>query len=245
MNGATITHIYQSTIHLSLQNQLITLGHSIGKAKHHICLDQPIDYQSIDFSDYPKVTISNHMLFIGSLELNIDLDAIHKFEPYHKKFSISSKHLEDLSRLKMHIRDHHPINAFSYNHQDSLLNYQFNRINYFLSHQDFKSALHILGLGMGLTPLGDDILSGFILAKHARGQNVQWLEDVLREASQQTNQFSYQMLMDTYQGFYPDSWIRMIEDFFDHHDIESAKSILNFGATSGAGILTGFIYGLM
>ncbi len=40
MNGATVQGIYKSTIHLSLNEAIITLGAGVGRGKHHILSSQ-------------------------------------------------------------------------------------------------------------------------------------------------------------------------------------------------------------
>ncbi len=138
---------------------------------------------------------------------------------------------------------HH--NVFTYQKDDPWLKYQFDKIDIFLSSPGLPSALSILGLGMGLTPLGDDILTGYILGLNTVGKTLPWIPQLVMDAQKKTNKLSAQNLSDTYERYYPDLFIDMLEGLLIEHDIEKAKSVLNLGATSGAGILTGFIYGLM
>lgn len=245
MNGAEVLAVYSSTIHLSLYEDILTLGYSIGNGKHHIVIDQLMDFLTLDLYPCQKVSLSNHQLMIGQHIFEISSDVINRFYPYEKKFEMNDSYKDTIDTLKDFIMNNHHINLFNYDQKDPVLKYQFDKINNFLSHQTHENAKSILGLGMGLTPLGDDILTGYVLAHRAIDKNILWINQIIEEASIKTSKLSYQNLVDTNLKYYPDSYIQLVEDFFNHRSIESAKAILKHGATSGAGILTGFIYGLL
>ena len=245
MNGATIQGIYRSTIHLSLIDSIITLGNRVTSGKHHITIDQDIDFYSHHLLIGQKISSIDNIIYIGSMEFIYDDSSVISFTPYNKIYKIDAPFLNVLKNLKLMIKDQHYQNLFTYPKQDPWLKYQFEKIDVFLNSPGLPSALSILGLGMGLTPLGDDILTGFILGLNSIGKTLPWIPNLIEEAKKKTSKLSAQNLKDTYERYYPKAFIDLLEGLFIDHDIEKAKSILNLGATSGAGILTGFIYGLM
>ena len=245
MNGASVQGIYKSTIHLSLNDSIITVGARVGRGKHHILIDNPVDFYNLDITVKTEVKSSDQGLMIGSLLLNIVHGSLNLFYPYSKVYRIDLKTFEALKELKSMIAEQHHLNLFSFQKDDPWLKYQFEKIDIFLNSPGLPSALSILGLGMGLTPLGDDVLTGYILGLNTVGKSLPWIPQLIIDSKKKTNKLSAQNLLDTYERHYPDIFIDMLEGLFIAHDLEKAKSILNLGATSGAGILTGFIYGLM
>ncbi len=245
MNGATIQGIYRSTIHLSLMDSIITLGNRVTSGKHHITIFEDLDFGIYDLTPGKKIVIDQDKMLIGELEFEINKESINNFEPYSKIYKINTGFIDVLRKLKKMLKEEHNQNLFSYNKNDALLKYQFEKIDVFLNSPGLPSALSILGLGMGLTPLGDDILTGFILGLNSVGKSLPWIPALIKEASKKTSKLSAQNLKDTYERYYPQVFIDMLDGLFLDYDVEKAKTILNLGATSGAGILTGFIYGLM
>jgi len=245
MNGATILGVYRSTIHLSLRESIVTLGNRVTAGKHHITIDEDINFNKYDLFSGKKIYIDIDVMYIGDLKFRINKEAIISFEPYTKIYKINTEIIGVLRKLKQMIKEEHHHNLFSYTKNDALLKYQFEKIDVFLNSPGLPSALSILGLGMGLTPLGDDILTGFILGLNSVGKSLPWITSLILEATKKTSKLSAQNLKDTFERYYPQAFIDMLNGLFIDHDIEKAKSILNLGATSGAGILTGFIYGLM
>ncbi len=245
MNGATIQGIYRSTIHLSLIDSIITLGNRVTSGKHHITVDNDIDFYNQNLYIGQKITINQNIMYVGEIEFILVEEAVISFSPHTEIYKIDARFINVLKNLKMMIKDQHYQNLFSYSKQDPLLKYQFEKIDVFLNSPGLPSALSILGLGMGLTPLGDDILTGFILGLNSIGKTLPWIPKLIEEAAKKTSRLSAQNLKDTYERYYPQTFIDLLTGLFIHHDVEKAKSILNLGATSGAGILTGFIYGLM
>lgn len=242
VNRAYIIGVYTSTIHLFLNGELLTLGHSISKGKHHVVIDRDIDFVQHEISKSSEVTFDVSKLSIG--DLIFEIEHIDTFLPYLIQFQIDDHMIHLLETLKTYIKDHHTINHYNYPKSDLWLNYQFKKIDSFLHEPSYKTAQAIVGLGIGLTPLGDDILTGFILARNTLGLTDPWILDIISYSKTKTNLLSYQNLYDTQKRLYPEIYINMIEGLWIDHEIEHSKAVLNLGATSGAGILTGFIYGL-
>ncbi len=245
MNGANIQGVYTSTIHLSLSDSIITLGHAIGLGKHHVIMDQSIAMLDADIVPGWHVTIQNDEMLIGSSRIIIKPEAIRSFQPYHQTFRLDLKSIDVIKILKTMITDSKQFQAFASKDASPHVRYQYEKIDMFLNSPGYPSALSILGLGMGLTPLGDDILTGFIMGLNTVGKSLPWIQLLIQEAIRKTSRLSAQNLKDTWERYYPDLMIDMIEGIMIHHDTKSALPVLNLGATSGAGILYGFIHGIL
>ena len=111
----------------------------------------------------------------------------------------------------------------------------------------------IIGLGDGLTPSGDDFLSGFMLILFYMGKYLK-LEDkvnvinstIIAIAYDKTNIISRHFLEYAAHG---DTFFllrEIIKDtlFKKSLNLDNFKKLVNFGSTSGASILSGLIFGL-
>lgn len=243
MNGATIQGIYNRTIHLFVDQHIVTLGYQIGRGKHHVVISEFVEFNDLDVG--MPVEIVEDTIKIGEMIFKVLPSAIQTFQTYDEKFQMNAMVYETLKTLKAYMIKHHHHHVFRYEKDNPWMVYQFGEIETFLNSPDYPTARNIMGLGMGLTPLGDDILTGYILGLNTIGKTVPWLEKLTTVAWVKTSRLSAQNLEDTYQRYYPDMYKEMIEDIFINHKIEKAKKVLKLGSTSGAGILTGFMYGLM
>lgn len=113
----------------------------------------------------------------------------------------------------------------------------------FLKFPTSTNAHAILGLGPGLTPLGDDILFGHVLAMNALNIVPAYKTKLIKNL-RQTNRISSQLLIDVLNKNYNSFYQSFIKDFFLLEKLNNLSDIFNFGATSGTGILTGFIFGI-
>lgn len=243
MNGATIQGIYNRTIHLFVNQHIVTLGYQIGRGKHHVVINENAPFHNLVVGT--TVCIVDDILIMGDIMFRIKKEAIETFKTYDETFQMNGMIYQTLKELKQFMVEHHDQHIFRYEKDNPWMVYQFGEIETFLNSPDYATARNILGLGMGLTPLGDDVLTGYILALNTIGKKVFWLDKLITVAWVKTCRLSAQNLSDTYQRFYPDIYIDMIKDIFINHQIEKAKVVLALGKTSGAGILTGFIHGLM
>jgi hypothetical protein len=126
----------------------------------------------------------------------------------------------------------------------------------------------LLGLGIGLTPSGDDFVTGFLAAVHL---NEPWrlnnpghlnepgqlnksgearpvlpaLRDVLRSALHGCHAVSRQMLTDALDGHFPETLLAVVEDLAAESDPEhSVARAMAVGHSSGADTLCGLLFGL-
>ena len=100
----------------------------------------------------------------------------------------------------------------------------FEKLIYYLKHRKFEN---LVGFGPGLTPLGDDILSGYLLVKAFYGER--WDISMYRY---KTTDLSYQQLVEATNLLVP-SPVKLFLETGETVEIE------NMGNTSGLGWLIG------
>lgn len=114
---------------------------------------------------------------------------------------------------------------------------------------DLNSLYSLKGIGFGLTPQGDDLIDGFLAAiylyERLSAVNTESLRSLIFESSKTSNLISTTFLYFTAHGFFYERFKNVILSVISGNGIEkSVNSMLSFGETSGADILTGFEMGL-
>lgn len=106
------------------------------------------------------------------------------------------------------------------------------------------SAASLAGLGRGLTPAGDDFLTGVMLAAWLTHPNPQLLcDEIVQAAAPRTSLISAAFLRAAARGECPPAWHRLLAALAHGNSDEAAtaaQAILAHGATSGADALAGF-----
>ncbi len=179
-----------------------------------------------------------------SLICLIESSSVVEFAPFEETYPVNQKTRAMIEQLKNYMASSHTANIYNYNPNDLIESYQFSHIKSFLDNPTYDTAKMILGLGDGLTPLGDDILVGYITGLNVIGKMSDWLYRVLDDARKRTTMFSGQNLRDVYQKYYSSHYIDMIEGILATQSLEKIKPVLLTGHTSGAGIVTGFIHAI-
>jgi hypothetical protein len=115
----------------------------------------------------------------------------------------------------------------------------------------------LIGLGMGLTPAGDDFVGGLLFVAHhlkiAYPGAFRWeptpINDLLDYARTQTNQIGYAILHDHAHGEGVEPLYNLITAILDHQDRDDittrARRLLEIGSTSGAEMLAGALTGML
>ena len=99
----------------------------------------------------------------------------------------------------------------------------------------------LIGRGPGLTPLGDDILTGALSALSLLGQPMPDITHALHL----TNDISRQMLSDAAEGQIIESIISLMAALYNDQPIEQpVQELLKVGSMSGAAMLLGVIAGI-
>lgn len=119
----------------------------------------------------------------------------------------------------------------------------------------FASAEKILGAGGGLTPSGDDFLTGFLLYHYRYLQSVnsepgllnEWWQELTRLAFKKTTTISANRLEYAGRGWAEEIFLTLIDHLFTPEvafGIEKARHLVDFGHSSGVDTLIGISYGL-
>ena len=118
-----------------------------------------------------------------------------------------------------------------------------------LRHPDAATLAHaadrLVGFGLGLTPSGDDVLAGMLIALHlVRPAPAIAVSDIVKEAARgRTTRISIAYLEAASQGNAGEAWHTLARTLEGTHDgmRTAARRIMAFGETSGADMLTGFV----
>ena len=107
-------------------------------------------------------------------------------------------------------------------------------------------AAQLAGLGGGLTPAGDDFLTGAMVWGWLAHPNPGFLSRLLFEAAApRTTLLSAALLAAAAQGEYSAAWHALLESLAQGTDAEvdrTVQDVLSHGATSGADALAGFLW---
>jgi hypothetical protein len=111
----------------------------------------------------------------------------------------------------------------------------------------------ILGAGPGLTPLGDDILLGILLAMNrarsqicASGDVIHFYDTLLKAAEENTTTLSWSLLSCAIQGSADERIIRVLDGLTSAREIpdHDLLSLLDWGSSSGMAVLAGILMAL-
>ncbi|MEI2714836.1 MAG: DUF2877 domain-containing protein [Nocardioides sp.] len=102
-----------------------------------------------------------------------------------------------------------------------------------------RVALDLLGRGPGLTPLGDDILAGWLAVHSASGRPDGVVADVVRTHRERTTTLSATLLDHAVAGDVVPEFADFLRDVGSPRAADSAERLTRVGATSGAGLLVG------
>lgn len=121
-----------------------------------------------------------------------------------------------------------------------------NRISSALPH-----AVSLVGLGPGLTPSGDDFLTGLFTIINMKNSPFylyrSFCRDILMKAKTLTNDISYMTLKKASIGKVRESIISLVNSLLIENDedlILSLNKLLNIGSTSGTDIALGIVFGM-
>jgi hypothetical protein len=112
-------------------------------------------------------------------------------------------------------------------------------------------AVSLIGLGPGLTPTGDDFLTGLFTIFNMKNSPFYpyrlFCEDVLKKAKTLTNDISYMTLKKAAFGKVRESIISLLNSLLvedDEYIILSLNKLLNIGSSSGTDIAYGIVFGM-
>ena len=113
---------------------------------------------------------------------------------------------------------------------------------------DGLAAAGLLGAGPGLTPAGDDVLAGALVAAHATADPrlPRWARETRAGlAGTRTTAVSRAMLHHALDGYSSPELARFVGAVCRVHDVEEARAgLLDVGHTSGAALMVGVLHTL-
>lgn len=135
---------------------------------------------------------------------------------------------------KKHLFCESQINQILFDMIDDAFN-QYEKTN------QISSFKQIIGLGPGLTPLGDDVIVGMLLCKNALDYDKESNLKLLRY-SNKTSVISYNFLKHACENNFSDDFYKFYEMSFinQNYDEKIVNKVLDFGSSSGFGIIYGF-----
>jgi hypothetical protein len=105
-----------------------------------------------------------------------------------------------------------------------------------------KTAQNLIGLGVGLTPSGDDYLTGWLAVHASSGRTMPSLEAAIADSLERTTKVSQLYIKAALDGEF--AWpVRELCRAMSADDVvtPAAKTMMDHGATSGQDTMTGMI----
>lgn len=107
----------------------------------------------------------------------------------------------------------------------------------FQERRENKDLFNIIGLGLGLTPSGDDYIVGIMAAYYSHNLNKPKIfKEIEYLAQNRTNEISYNYILNASNRLFKQEIIDLI---FDIENEEKICNLLKFGSSSGQDILYG------
>jgi hypothetical protein len=104
---------------------------------------------------------------------------------------------------------------------------------------DASAVAGLVGRGDGLTPLGDDVLSGWLVAHRAAGVPTPAVDDAVRRALPRTTTLSATLLECALAGECPDLVAAYLRALGTRHEEASRAALAALGHSSGSGLAHG------
>lgn len=211
-----------------------------------------------------RVFVEENLLYIGD-QLTISIDRAGKWESVLSTYPCNVDILKrNLMKMKDFINIHGvgggmkkniiTLNPFEAEVSNMLENRTLLLLNELLNGRISSALPHavsLIGLGPGLTPSGDDFLTGLFTIFNMKNSPFYpyrlFCEDVLKKAKTLTNDISYMTLKKAAFGKVRESIISLLNSLLVEDDedlILSLNKLLNIGSSSGTDIAFGIVFGM-
>lgn len=264
---AKIYSVYQSVCNIILQDRLVAMVvKDFELSPDIIVIDTESPFTDFDLKTGESVSInlSGAECFEASLDKSIKgqiFDKIkckdHQNESSRAVFARYNFRLNYISRLTKTYGVSSPLyKAFfccEVNPEGmvKLFSEQLGEITKFaekgMVYETADSASKVCGLGIGLTPSGDDFIAGMLLSFSVTGNSGEQIKRVAESCSDKTLLISAQMIANAAQGRARLSELDFLKAFFlgEKEDIKQLfYKVLSFGSSSGTDTMIGIIVGL-
>ena len=211
-----------------------------------------------------RVFVEENLLYIGD-QLTISIDRAGKWESVLSTYPCNVDILKrNLMKMKDIINIHGvgggmkkniiTLNPFEAEVSNMLENRTLLLLNELLNGRISSALPHavsLIGLGPGLTPSGDDFLTGLFTIFNMKNSPFYpyrlFCEDVIKKAKTLTNDISYMTLKKAAFGKVRESIISLLNSLLVEDDedlILSLNKLLNIGSSSGTDIAFGIVFGM-
>ncbi|MEH7254055.1 DUF2877 domain-containing protein, partial [Neobacillus niacini] len=211
-----------------------------------------------------RVRVENNLLYIGN-KLTISINKADRWESVLPTYPSNIEILKrNLVKMKEHITLHgvgggikknvipqNPFEAEVSNMLGERTHLLYNELLNNRISSALPQAVSLIGLGPGLTPSGDDFLTGLFTIFNMENSPFypyrSFCEEVLKKAKTLTNDISYMTLKKAAIGKVRESIISLLNSLFveDEEDlILSLNKLLNIGSSSGTDIAIGIVFGM-
>lgn len=200
--------------------------------------------------DFVKYTDDKIFIFTSAYQFVIHLDMFAMLDLRIKKLAIDQKQLKNNEIYKLiHLIDYEKLSGILRTNEDRMMIHKLMESP--LNQKELIKTIikYFYGRGIGLTPSGDDFLSGIIMVESFLTNNTLWkdgLKQQLREHETSDVSFSYYTCL--LEGFVSENFLNLFCNFNVDVDINKAKrlvkNITDYGHTSGIDTLFGIIIAL-
>lgn len=211
-----------------------------------------------------RVRVENNLLYIAN-KLTISIDKVNIWESVLPSYTHNVEILkQNVMKMKEYINVHGvgggmkknviTQNAFEAEVSNMLENRTLLLFNELLNHRISSAlphAISLVGLGPGLTPSGDDFLTGLFAVFNMKNSPFypyrSFCEEVLKKTKTLTNDISYITLKKAAIGKVRESIISLLNSLLVEDDEElilSLNKLLNIGSSSGTDIALGIVFGM-
>uniref|UniRef100_UPI00403F3EBF DUF2877 domain-containing protein n=1 Tax=Candidatus Enterococcus willemsii TaxID=1857215 RepID=UPI00403F3EBF len=235
-------HEFKHTINFGVADEvMLTISsHPLSKAPFTIqtdCIDP--------FSVHSITIIENQLIDDTQILCSFDKNTEFECKPL---IAITKENSTFLAEMDVSIEA--SANNFDY-YARKLIQERLEKFNLYWHNQQLEEATqelcNILGLGIGLTPTGDDVITGIFASLHALQNFPQEFKELKKVAKIRTNAVSYAEIREALDGRFS----QVIANVFVALSNESEMEILQaidmlklIGSTSGSDMLWGIRFGL-
>ncbi len=252
-SGEYIIHSrFRNSINFYYKEKLITLGNKkIGSGPSNIIFEKNF------FDNIKKIIIFDNSFYLDNEKFTIEKEKIYSSDLIISNFDINSfyKNLKVFERyLKIFSKDRGllPLIDENIENNKNFINNFTKRIyegmNYLFNIDLIEGIRLIKGVGIGLTPSGDDFISGLLTALKVleiiNKKNNLYLRKLIYDSAKGDNLISNNFLFYASEGLFFERTKKLILSLFYGNEseiVDSTLSILQIGETSGVDFSTGFL----
>jgi hypothetical protein len=247
-HGPILVHsVFEHAINLVNQHAMMTL---VSSSKPKAPLTWVCDVDSFS-KHHVKHGMTCHVLsnqlHIGELVIQLNSCPIHELDQIDDNFNASNDVLKGCeSLLSWSISQ--PVNegamGLFHEHDDIMSIYFVKKLKSYLSSFDIQWFKEFIGCGHGLTPSGDDVLTGMMAMAHAFNHQgfIHVVSKLCEPQLHKTTDVSRVMLKHAFNGRFNDYQSKLIQAISVNKDVhEFANQCSTLGHTSGYDFIVGVL----